>query len=927
MIMGFALCASVAFAQTNRISSKDNALTKEKALNPTKAAVDYKASIFSKANGHDTIQCFKIDNASDYTIGVIVANDRIDDTLVGNANAHNVAGDDNKWKRVPSTTYFSENWQDYMSGLNARVGLTARSIIMDIEPATSPNEPDDDGFMFLSYMENNQGSGRINTYFTIPTVQRPSDAVMIEVSLTQSYIKYYDRCYIDYQAGGQWWSREINVDGIDASVNYWSSNKVRYVMPYRINNEQNIQLRLRAYSFHRGSVFGYMWAVDNVAVMKLTQRQFWALNSASKIDGFYGMIPNGMEIPLTWGVNAQNLSVDPINNAKATLNAGSERSNLNQIFQGPSVDVAAGNFDTAYAILINERGFYREGYAPDNGYQSWINHSENFENTTGHLVGGYQGRGLPVATEGKNFYSINVAGGNLSRDYDTVLYYVTPNLSFSSGSSREGGYRWGQDNGIIPSGASFQTAFTDPDASGNYYVTSSGCDPEEGGHVHLAGYGVHSRFVTGNDVPEGWVFRGLELIAATDRNASDMIGASIVPVTYKERYEETEDGTTLYYNSLPCGIDGMAFEVSENDINENLYSAGGYILPSAGYKAINIQFVEQPALEPNSSYRFGYRLNDDAQFALAGTSNRFRFLNDTGAYINVGFGYGLGVNDTLEQYANAAANAHDYRYVPTPSSGNYLEVIVSDPNGNGNSITAYNIDNYPMIRPIVGPARPVEHALIGAICDDNVEGQGEDRDHGVMVSRASDEICGLQIEVTAGSQQRITFEPMGDHSIIDSVLLDGVALVPYDEDEGIDGYLTGDASIYADPDDPESEVLLAREYWVYYMAPALLSANSEHEFEVFSHWEPFNVGIDPVAPEVYMVLAPNPATSMVKLNVQGVSGMVNCSILDMSGRVIYNANINAEAEHMINVSNIPAGAYFVRITNNTFSKIEKLIIK
>ena len=47
----------------------------------------------------------------------------------------------------------------------------------------------------------------------------------------------------------------------------------------------------------------------------------------------------------------------------------------------------------------------------------------------------------------------------------------------------------------------------------------------------------------------------------------------------------------------------------------------------------------------------------------------------------------------------------------------------------------------------------------------------------------------------------------------------------------------------------------------------------------------------------------------------------------MSGRVVYNANINAEAETTINVSNMPAGAYFVRITNDTFSKIEKLIIK
>jgi hypothetical protein len=63
------------------------------------------------------------------------------------------------------------------------------------------------------------------------------------------------------------------------------------------------------------------------------------------------------------------------------------------------------------------------------------------------------------------------------------------------------------------------------------------------------------------------------------------------------------------------------------------------------------------------------------------------------------------------------------------------------------------------------------------------------------------------------------------------------------------------------------------------------------------------------------------------VKVAGVEGMVNCSILDMSGRVVYNRDINAAAETTINVSSIPAGAYFVRITNNSFSKIEKLIIK
>jgi hypothetical protein len=47
----------------------------------------------------------------------------------------------------------------------------------------------------------------------------------------------------------------------------------------------------------------------------------------------------------------------------------------------------------------------------------------------------------------------------------------------------------------------------------------------------------------------------------------------------------------------------------------------------------------------------------------------------------------------------------------------------------------------------------------------------------------------------------------------------------------------------------------------------------------------------------------------------------------MSGRVVYNQNFNASSAQTINVSNLAKGAYFVRITNDKFSKVEKLIVR
>ena len=55
--------------------------------------------------------------------------------------------------------------------------------------------------------------------------------------------------------------------------------------------------------------------------------------------------------------------------------------------------------------------------------------------------------------------------------------------------------------------------------------------------------------------------------------------------------------------------------------------------------------------------------------------------------------------------------------------------------------------------------------------------------------------------------------------------------------------------------------------------------------------------------------------------------MVNCSIIDMSGRVVYNQSINAENANVINLNSLAKGAYFVRITNEQFSKVEKLIVR
>jgi hypothetical protein len=184
-----------------------------------------------------------------------------------------------------------------------------------------------------------------------------------------------------------------------------------------------------------------------------------------------------------------------------------------------------------------------------------------------------------------------------------------------------------------------------------------------------------------------------------------------------------------------------------------------------------------------------------------------------------------------------------------------------------------------------------------------------------------------------GSVQLYDIRPLAevDHTVIDQVLLDGVALTPHSSDyEPADNENWVLYQIeYNVPDTiTEGNTILYGRYRYQLRCWGVDAREGGHTISATFHYEPYDLtGIDPVDPEVRFSVAPNPATSTVKVKVAGVEGMVNCSILDMSGRVIYNANINAETEHMVNVSNLPAGAYFVRVTNDTFSKIEKLIIK
>lgn len=920
MVFGFALCSTFAFAQTKVVSTDRGTVKAQKpsASDLMKAPVDYKASIFTKAGEmFDTVYTFGIADTGSITPG-----------YVGQGDIIKVNGRDsiyrNNYNTVPTRNYTWCAWKKFANSAD----LQARSATEypNNNQWFSNNQYFAEFFAgsFVGFVyDEAQGSrsvGYVNAWCQFPAKTRTlasGTSKMVSVAFTQIYFKYYDQCFIDYKIGNDWYAREVNVMGIDCDVNSWGSLNPRYVMPYNLANQTSIQLRFRVYSNHRGSAYGNMWFVGDVSILSDNRTHSLEANTSTTFDGFYGMIPQGMNIPLTYGVHVRNTNVNPINNAKVSVTSAP----ANTTGEWPTVatssafSIPAGNVEKDYRLFIDERGFLVNTSHDDDTTYSWGTYSylddqPNY-GVQGAYTGNYQGRGLSTQTPGANFYAIKFEGDSANTQLhrtlrDSVLYTVTGNMVFDDEDpqwdGRVNGYRWARENGIIASGTRFRNAYTDEG-----YLSDNDAD----GHAQDRGYQVMTRFITGDQIPTGWVFKGIEYIPSTAITTSAMVDASIYPVLFET------DGSTDW-TELSAGIDNMAFSVSATDVS-NLPST--YVLPSdeANYSAVNIKFLDEPVVKKNTAYYFGYVLADAGSFELAKQST---------SYVD---------GDSIRYFSGRPETRPYYRqnYPVQP-----LDVLVYDRTGytdpqtseQSHWIMGWYIDQFPMIRPILGPADERVPVIVTSPCEVRADAEHAGDTIGYVVEHNNTVICGEEENCAAGSRQIFDVVPYGSlsHSAITHVYVNGRELTPVAEDyqpTDNDTVVLYEGEYNVMDTFNTSNVLLYRNYYrvVFFNIPAHEGGyNITADYE----WQRWDVtGIDPVAPEVRLSLSPNPATSMVKLNVAGVNGMVNCSILDMSGRVVYNRDINAEAETMINVSNIPAGAYFVRITNDNFSKIEKLIIK
>ena len=850
MVLTFALCATFVFAQTATPRMKGEYKATAKAAQVQKES---KSSIFTK----DATPVFTCDfhaPNTDYSTGVILGG------LEGHAENYEYA----TWQRIPNAdsltiaglattypalaqNYFGSvaNFASYLSGY------------MDTSVSSAEN-----GFMMMStYDQRTPNSGNFNAYILFEGID-VSNVVRVDVEFYQYYRKYYENCYIDYCTDNNTWHEmEINVRGVDVAVNGSLRGFIKYYLPYSAGQVSDLDFRIRYKSLNSNrNAYGYFWCIDDVSLVPGELNRMVKYDE-EYVEGNYGMIPQGMKINPAWYSNVLN-------------NGGFEQTNTNvKMYHLPATmdmatEIDAFNngtvgIDVTKSVYVDRAGWLGVDSLDYRGWYGYCDHTPHGS-----------GVDLPTETLGDNYMFVSVISDSLTLNYDTMYYQVMP--SYDNNTK----YRWGHDNGVLTYSPYNYYIFGYVYVGSSWYVTE---DPEEV-HYYQQGYMVNSRYTTDSEVPTDWVIHGVEMVASPVSGYHNT-GAILSAYLGYDEY----NGGEVSFRSINTGANLK--EVTASDVNDSTIigrNTAGY-LTVGNYNTIYIDFPEQPALEPNTSYRIGYSLEEDAYFALANEA--------TGSY-RVASPTRPDTYDTIIYFANDEATAkYASRFVV-----NQYQNYVYDPFKPDATFSSYFIDNNPMIRMIVGPRQEVERHDIEIICEGDDFGE---------VAYAGLPVCGETIHPVHGSTATVTgFAYAG---CVATVLVDGEAVEPWNNDEE-----TGDRNFHIIAD--TAEHTLAYQY-------SFVNLQGNHTIAFNFAEDTSTISIDPVAAGVRMNLQPNPATSQVNVNIQGVSGMVNCMLIDMSGRVVYNQNINAETPQVINLNGLAKGAYFVRITNDKFSKVEKLIVR
>lgn len=842
MVLSFALCATFAFAQTNRVvgqakidDNRQKASQSVTASLQNGAAVDYKGSIFTK---DDTLALFDFSMAPDaananYSFGTVATGDMIGGQAA-TVHAQPFAGATwHRWVGVDSVSLLDEQGMEsvypdlgFVYG-NPRYLYSAGNR-MDTDYCSSLN-----GWVMLEMWSTEDGSGSINAYIALNAIPT-TDVELFSVRFFQYLYHFAESTYVDYSTdgGATWNTTQINTN---IAVNNDSWGYARFTMPSAAAAGSSVLLRIRVQStYNRG--YGYLWMLDDVAVTKNVDDQF-TKSDQYWLAGAYQQMPQGLSLPVEWASRIINSGINAQTNSQLKLD---------NVYQGTATNIHTWNLGT----VPSEQ---------DSVYDL---------STTASF---------PTSNAGDNFVTATLISDNLTVAYDTVLYMVNT-------LGADGSYTWARDNGFLNAQHSFlfgfdTSTYVDDEGTTSHYIT------ENSPYYTNQGHSVYALYETGSTVPTDangrpWVIRGVEYVVAVDEDVvNSSTPAQIAPAIVRD--SSTNDG---YVRFLPVstGISSYTTNPATEYNDPAEMRDFGYYQQSDGYNTVRIDFSTQAELMPNQLYHVGYELLADARFAVAHTPyNTYTQWNEENQrYSYVPFRN----NAQLKKYA------YNFTYgMSRLAKGS--DVLVYNPI-DGYTWAGQSVAYYPMIRLLVGPRSSTKSISVTCSFED------DDEELGGVYSADLQGLCGSTLDVVEGASTRIYIIPETEVSVF-TLTVDG-----------------DEIDVTTLPSEPINDGAYTGYYYEFN------NVTADHQVVAS-----FAVGIDDVAARVRMNLQPNPASSNVKLNIQGVTGYVNCALIDMSGRVVRSSRINAETENTINLNGLAKGAYFVRITNNDFTKVERLIVR
>ncbi|MBQ9637927.1 MAG: T9SS type A sorting domain-containing protein, partial [Bacteroidales bacterium] len=80
---------------------------------------------------------------------------------------------------------------------------------------------------------------------------------------------------------------------------------------------------------------------------------------------------------------------------------------------------------------------------------------------------------------------------------------------------------------------------------------------------------------------------------------------------------------------------------------------------------------------------------------------------------------------------------------------------------------------------------------------------------------------------------------------------------------------------------------------------------------------------------VQVRLYPNPASGSTTVSLEGVSGTVELTVVDMNGRSVRTERMECDGDcaHRMELSGLSAGVYFVRISSEGTDVVRKLVVR